>query len=343
MPDFDTVQCEGCGRDLSVPKGNPDSVHYHRACAWYEVACEICGKLLRIHRDWQNPPRACKECKEAARAAWYQAPCEICGGPITIYRDSDNPPRVHEHCKEAAKPEPVPKWYELPCEVCGDPIRIHREWMNPPRTHKACKKTGNSDFTLKSCEFCGGPIRVNIKAVKVPKYHDKCEAKALAAAVRSPQCDLRRLTVFLCHSSGDKPKIRELYKRLRNDGFAPWLDEEELVPGQDWNHEITKAVRSSHVVVVCLSTSSAAKTGYVQKEIKYALDIADEQPEGTIFLIPLKLEEREVPSRLQRWQWVKLFEESGYERLLRALKLRQEYERSAAAIIPAAENLHKNA
>lgn len=154
----------------------------------------------------------------------------------------------------------------------------------------------------------------------------------MAAARLRSEPNLPRLTVFLCNSFGDKPKIRDLYKCLRDDGFAPWLDEEELLPGQDWNHEITKAVRSSHVVVVCLSSESIAKTGYVQKEIKYALDVADEQPEGTIILIPLKLEECDVPSRLQRWQWVHLFDAGGYDRLLRALKARQEYERTTALV-----------
>jgi hypothetical protein len=40
---------------------------------------------------------------------------------------------------------------------------------------------------------------------------------------------------------------------------------------------------------------------YYKKEIKFALDEAEKQPEGTIFLIPLKLEECDVPERLQRW------------------------------------------
>src|SRR5436853_6308588 len=43
----------------------------------------------------------------------------------------------------------------------------------------------------------------------------------------------RLLQVFLCHSSSDKPRIRELYKRLLAGGFDPWLDEENLIPGQD--------------------------------------------------------------------------------------------------------------
>ena len=32
----------------------------------------------------------------------------------------------------------------------------------------------------------------------------------------------RRLKVFLCHVSGDKLAVRDLYRRLRTAGFAPW-------------------------------------------------------------------------------------------------------------------------
>jgi serine/threonine protein kinase len=131
-----------------------------------------------------------------------------------------------------------------------------------------------------------------------------------------------RLKVFLCHSSEDKPAVRDLYQRLRAEGVAPWLDEEDLLAGQDWRHEIPKAVRESDIVIICLSRQSVTKIGYVQKEIKYALDVADEQPEGAIFLIPLKLEECRVPERLSQWHWVNYFEDRGYERLLRTLHAR---------------------
>ena len=132
------------------------------------------------------------------------------------------------------------------------------------------------------------------------------------------------LKVFLCHSSNDKPHVRQLYKRLKLDQYDPWLDEEKLIPGQNWRLEIPKAVRNSDVVIVCLSRNSITKEGYVQKEITYALDLADEKPDSVIFLIPLKLEECSVPEKLSRWHWVDYFEESGYNKLLSALKLRAE-------------------
>jgi len=132
----------------------------------------------------------------------------------------------------------------------------------------------------------------------------------------------RPLRVFLCHASVDKPAVRDLYKRLKDDGVDAWLDAESLIPGQNWQVEIPNAIRTSDVVLVCLSGNSVNKEGYVQKEIKFALDIADEKPEGTIFIIPARLENCETPSRLSMYHWVDLYEPDGYERLMRALRMR---------------------
>jgi hypothetical protein len=132
------------------------------------------------------------------------------------------------------------------------------------------------------------------------------------------------LKVFLCHSSFDKPLVRELYKRLSKEGFNVWLDEAKLVGGQDWETEIKKAVKTSHIVLVCLSKSSVGKVGFIQKEIRYALDIAQEHPDEDIYIIPLRLEDCMVPERLSRWQWIDFYKPKGYEKLVKALDAREE-------------------
>lgn len=132
----------------------------------------------------------------------------------------------------------------------------------------------------------------------------------------------RYLRVFLCHSSGDKSSVEKIYDRLVNDGIDAWLDKKNLLPGQNWKIEIPKAVRDSDVVIVFLSSQSVNKEGFVQKEIKIALDTADEKPEGTIFIIPARLENCEVPERIAQIHWVDLFESDGYTRLLKALQIR---------------------
>jgi hypothetical protein len=149
-------------------------------------------------------------------------------------------------------------------------------------------------------------------------------AKLVAATLDGVETNpRRRLKVFLCHSSGDKPAIRQLYTRLRDDGFSPWLDEENLLAGQDWKDGIAKAVRESHVVLVCLSAGSIAKPGVFQWEIKFAIDVADEKPAGTVFIIPVRLEPLIVPDRLSQLHWVNMFQERGYEKLRVALKMRE--------------------
>jgi hypothetical protein len=132
----------------------------------------------------------------------------------------------------------------------------------------------------------------------------------------------RPLRVFLCHASNDKPIVRNLFERLVNDGVDTWLDTERLLPGHDWQLEIERAVRKADIVIVCLSESSITKEGFVQKEIRIALDAADEKPDGTIFIIPARLEPCAVPERMSRFQWVDLFSEGGYEHLLKALAIR---------------------
>ena len=130
------------------------------------------------------------------------------------------------------------------------------------------------------------------------------------------------LRVFLCHASADKPAVRKLHRYLKQRGIIPWLDELNLLPGQKWEIEIPKALHSSDVILVCLSKNSVTKEGYVQKEITFALDKANEKLEETIFIIPTKLEECEVPQRLRDYQWVDLFRNDGYKRLMQSLKKR---------------------
>lgn len=135
----------------------------------------------------------------------------------------------------------------------------------------------------------------------------------------------RKLKAFLCHSSNDKPTVEAIYNKLVADGVEPWLDKMNLLAGQDWKLEITRAVKNSDVVIVCISHQSISKIGFVQKEIKWALDRADEQPEGSVFIIPVKLEKCKIPERLSKWHCLNWYEENAYDQLLLALRSRTDF------------------
>lgn len=133
----------------------------------------------------------------------------------------------------------------------------------------------------------------------------------------------QKLQVFLSHASGDKRLVKELYNRLAmHEYISVWLDSENLIPGQSWELEIPKALRNADVVIICLSKNSVSKEGYVQKEIRLALDVSMESPEGDIFVIPARLEDCQVPESLTKYHWVDLFDEGGFDKLLRALETR---------------------
>lgn len=140
----------------------------------------------------------------------------------------------------------------------------------------------------------------------------------------------RQLRVFLCHASQDKPAVRELYRKLTAEPWIdPWLDEEKLLPGHDWNLEIEKAVESSDAVIICVSSTSIAKEGYVQKELRKVLDIALEKLEGAIFVLPVRLDDCPLPRQLRDRQALDYFPKSkqaaAYDRLKTSLEIRKEH------------------
>jgi hypothetical protein len=129
----------------------------------------------------------------------------------------------------------------------------------------------------------------------------------------------QQVNVFLIHAHHDKEVVFKLYQRMIKDGIHAWLDSESLQPGQDWQHEIRKAILKSDVVVVCLSQKFNEQQGYRHEELKIALDKA-RMLDDTIFIIPLRLEACDMPECLQHLHRVDLFEATGYRKLIRALQ-----------------------
>ncbi|REJ44223.1 MAG: TIR domain-containing protein [Microcystis flos-aquae TF09] len=135
------------------------------------------------------------------------------------------------------------------------------------------------------------------------------------------------IQIFLAHASEDKPAVLALHERLKQAGYKPWLNEKDLIPGQIWRDEIPKAIKASQIFLACLSAKSANKQGYIQRELRIALDIFGEMPQGTIFFIPMRLEECEIPDlrlaevslKLRDIHRLDYWKEDGFEQLERAI------------------------
>jgi len=139
-----------------------------------------------------------------------------------------------------------------------------------------------------------------------------------------------KLIPFLCYAKENSIAVREFRERMRAETWIdPWFDEEDILPGQKWEGSVTEAVHNSHAVIVFLSSIAVRKEGFFHKELKLALDAAAEKPDGTIFIIPIRLDACEVPERLQPYQYVDYFGDEAhknhvYSSLIAALKIRAE-------------------
>jgi hypothetical protein len=128
--------------------------------------------------------------------------------------------------------------------------------------------------------------------------------------------------VFVAYVVEDLVRARRLCEALRVEGCSPWLDKDELLPGQNWPRAIQRAIECSDVFLACFSTHAIAKPGQFQSELRYALDCAQRLPLDATFLIPVRLEACSVPERLAQIQYVDLFPDwdRGVHRLARAIE-----------------------
>jgi len=167
------------------------------------------------------------------------------------------------------------------------------------------------------CEACGSYVEQHplgpfvLKICARLKVYDPGNAE--------PSDRTERKKVFLCYAGADRSQVLGLYGRLHEDGFDPWMDKKDLIGGQDWQMEIRRRINSSDYFVACLSSTFQQRT-YGHKEIRLALDVLDTMAEGSIFLIPLRLEDCPIEDRLAGRQWIDLFEPDGYHALLKALR-----------------------
>jgi len=97
--------------------------------------------------------------------------------------------------------------------------------------------------------------------------------------------------IFISYAREDQKIAKKLYRSLQDVGLSPWLDIEDLLPGQNWEVTIKETIRNSSFFLALLSSNSVSKKGFIQKELKFALDLLKEYPYSKVFIIPIRLDE----------------------------------------------------
>jgi hypothetical protein len=128
-------------------------------------------------------------------------------------------------------------------------------------------------------------------------------------------------SVFISYAREDRDGALAVHRSLMENGLSPWIDVLDLLPGQDWEYEIDSAIRESNVFLACISMKSVSKRGFVQSELRKGLKVLETIPEGQLYLIPVRLDDCDVPQKLGHLHWVDYFATDGPAKLLSAIRL----------------------
>lgn len=127
--------------------------------------------------------------------------------------------------------------------------------------------------------------------------------------------------IFLSYAHEDASIAKSVFDRLHRRSRPVFFDKDYLLPGMDWRLEIEERLAQCRLFVVILSRNSVAKEGFVQKEIRLALERAEMMPEGSIFIIPVVAGGVTVPRRLRKYQWINVDDEEGLRDLASAIEI----------------------
>jgi hypothetical protein len=141
---------------------------------------------------------------------------------------------------------------------------------------------------------------------------------------------------FISYAREDRDTARRIASDLRLLGCEPWIDVDNLLPGDEWKPAIHDAIGHSSHFVALISCHSVDKRGFVQRELRQALELLDEFPPGALFVIPVRLDNTTPKHiRLRQLHWVDLFADyvAGIGRVARSLGLSRQHVLTAAGSI----------
>jgi hypothetical protein len=106
-------------------------------------------------------------------------------------------------------------------------------------------------------------------------------------------------SIFIAYVSEDAELALRLHDDLAAVGLRPWIDKRRLMPGQNWQRAIQRAVECSDFFIGCFSGTAVRKRGQFPHELRLALRCADRMPLEDNFIIPVRFEPCHIPRRIQ--------------------------------------------
>lgn len=148
----------------------------------------------------------------------------------------------------------------------------------------------------------GGPSAISVQSIRESKrglpegFLRGCgltdfEIQTLSSLASSP---IEFYSCFISYSSADKLFAQRLSDALQDKGVRCWLDEHQILPGDDIYDQVHRGIEDWDKTLLCCSRNSLEKSWWVHKELERAFAkeqrIQKERGSKALALIPLNLD-----------------------------------------------------
>lgn len=128
----------------------------------------------------------------------------------------------------------------------------------------------------------------------------------------SRRTDPRR--VFLVYARQDLRSATKIADMLREKGLHPWMDINEISGGQVWSDEIKKGLEESAAAIVLISRFFQ-ESKQAQNELRAAMNTIRDREKNTSAIVPVRLDDSQIPHSLSHIHSVDISDEHGLERV----------------------------
>ena len=166
-----------------------------------------------------------------------------------------------------------------------------------------------------------GPVAYQEVIQRIGNFLGHSAPRIEAAEAKRPNRGpaMSKKHIFLSYCRDNATEVARLRNDLIAAGESVWWDQ-DIKGGQDWKFEIRNAMKNAYAVVLCLSAESEKRSASgIYPEALDAVSAYREYAPGSIFLIPVRLSDCEIPPieldgtrTLDRLQLIDLFPAGKY-------------------------------
>ena len=212
---------------------------------------------------------------------------------------------IKTHLERRALPNTIQRRRIFICSECGTPL-----------DDVAVTRRRERGFNSIRCGVCETVVSLLDRAerlaaeptsliIEMDRAADNKRDSSAAASTLQGKIATGDFDVFLCHNNKDKPRVKEIGEKLKEQGILPWLDEWELRPGLPWQRLLEKQIEQIKIAAVFVGRDGIGPWEQMELEAFLRQFVKRRCPVIPVFLANApKNKKPKLPTFLEGMTWV---------------------------------------